>query len=615
MAASERRTSPPPTQATEPPPPPVDEVTPWPTAVKVFVLAALGVLVFALVYLVRPLLAPLGAAVLLASILRVPVNYLERRTGLPRGILTLLTFLGVLVLIALAPAFILPPIIASVAELRLSLTDAVNTLQAWAARPLTLGPGFQVVPLDVLAPALQGIRSVLTPLAGSVVSLAGRIASGVTWGIFVLVVTFWLVKDYPIFFRHLRTLLPPPYQGELSRLGQEIAETWDAFLKGQFTLALVIGLILSVVLTVLGMPSSVALGIFSGFMEFIPTLGPFFAWLLAVTLALLHGSTWLPVNHVIFAAIITVVYLLVFQLDTVFLIPRIVGRRVQLHPMVVFIGLIAGAMLAGVVGVLLAAPTLATGRVVLRYVYNKLLDLPPFPPETPLLTPERGWWEPERVRDIRLILFDLDGTLFETDNALVSLLEARLRPLAGVLEFDAHRVARRLVMALEGVLNSLITLLDILHLDRAAFWLTGYLDRVLRGARPSTSPRLTAHVRPLLADLRTRYRLGVVTTRSRAEAEHLLQKAGIRELFDVLVTRDDVRRLKPHPEPVRLAAARAGVPPTAVLVVGDTPVDVRAAKAAGALAAAVLCGFGELEELQEADIILNTPAELWRWST
>ncbi len=585
----------------------------WPLHVKLFVLATLVLSALFLLYLLRPLLPPLGAALLLASILRVPVNYLERRTGLPRGGLTLFTFLGVGVLVALAPVLIVPPIIASIAELRLNLTDAVNTLQAWAARPITLGPGISVVPLSVLGPTLEGIRNVLTPLAGGVVSLAGRLATSITWGVFVVVVTFWLVKDYPLFLRHLRALLPPPYQEELTRLGREIADTWDAFLKGQFTLALIIGTLLSVVLWVLGMPSPIALGLFSGFMEFIPTLGPLFAWLLAVTLALLQGSSWLPVSPVVFALIVTLVYVLFFQLDSVFFIPRIVGRRVHLHPLVVFIGLIAGAMLAGVIGVLLAAPTLATGRVILRYVYNKLLNQPPFPPEEPLLTPERGWWQPERAREVRLILFDLDGTLFETDNLLVTRVEHVLRPLANLLEFDARRVARRLVMSLEGVLNSLITFLDIVRLDRPAFWLTTKLDRWLHGGSFSRAPRLTTHVRALLTDLQEHYRLGVVTTRSREETERLLATAGIREFFSVVVTRDEVRRLKPHPEPIRLAATRARVRPEQTLVVGDTPVDIRAAKAAGALAAGVLCGFGELEELQEADIILNTPAELWRW--
>lgn len=588
--------------------------TRWSPTFKIFAAALLIIGALLLVYSLRVLIPPLGAAVLLASILRVPVNYLERRTGLPRALLTLITFLVVFLLLALTPALIAPHIVRSVGELRLYLSDVVKAVQEIAQRPLSFGPFGQVVPLEFLAPAVESIQSMMTPLAGGVFAFAGKLASGVAWGLFITVVTFWLVKDYRHMFRYFRRLFPPPYQPEIARLGREIADAWNAFLKGEFILSLVIGSILSVTLWILGMPTPILLGMFSGFMEFVPTLGPLLAWSMAVSLALLQGSSWLPVNHLIFALIITVVYLLVFQLDSVFFIPRIVGRRVQLHPLVVFIGLIAGALLGGVVGVILAAPMIASTRVLVRYVYNKLLDQPPFPPETPLLAPGDGWWQPERARDIQLILFDLDGTLFETDDSVVQTLARWLQPLARLLEFDAQKAARRLVMGLEGWVNGLVTFLDVLHLDRLAFSLAQRADRLLRrDVSGRRTYELTPGARTLLERLRTQYRLGVVTTRSREEAERMLNATGLRDLFDVIITRDDTRRLKPHPAPIRLAAERLNVPVENALMVGDTQMDVRAARAAGALAAAVLCGFGEIEELQDADIILNTPAELQHW--
>ena len=587
----------------------------WSPQAKLVVAGALVLAALLVLYTFRALLIPLAASVLLASIMRIPVNYLERRTGLPRAFLTILTFVALLILLALTPALLLPRIIAAVSEFSLNLTDALESIQAWASNPVSIGPGIYVLPEEIIGPALESIQGMLTPLAGGVFTVAGRLASLLVWGGFVVVVTFWLVKDYPLMLRYLRSVVPPPYQEELARLGHEIAHTWDAFLRGQFTLALVVGVILSVALWILGMPSPIALGLFSGFMEFIPTLGPLFGWLLAATLALLLGSSWLPISHLLFALIVTVLYLLVFQLDSVFLIPRIVGRRVHLHPLIVFVGLVAGAMMAGVVGVLLAAPTIATGRVLIRYLYRKLLDLPPFPPEAPLLGPGQGWWQPEKAAQVQAIAFDLDGTLFETDDVVVERLARWLAPLARLLELDARRSARRLVMALEGLVNGIITFLDIVYLDRAAFWLAERGDRLLHGS-PHRSPyRLSERARALLADLKPRYRLGVVTTRARAEAEHMLAETGLLPYFDAIVTRDDTRRLKPHPGPIRLIAQRLGVPVENLLVVGDTPLDVRAARAAGALAAAVLSGFGEIEELQEADIILEKPAELWRWLT
>jgi len=73
------------------------------------------------------------------------------------------------------------------------------------------------------------------------------------------------------------------------------------------------------------------------------------------------------------------IHLVLQQVDLNFFIPRIVGRHVQLHPMVVIIGIIGRALLVGVLGMLLAAPTIASALVLVRYVYCKLLDLPPWP--------------------------------------------------------------------------------------------------------------------------------------------------------------------------------------------------------------------------------------------
>ena len=85
------------------------------------------------------------------------------------------------------------------------------------------------------------------------------------------------------------------------------------------------------------------------------------------------------------------------QFDINYLIPRIIGRRVHLPPLVVILGIVSGALLAGVLGVLLAAPTIASARVIGRYIYANLFDQDPFPDSVaPLLPPPNPrWWRKE----------------------------------------------------------------------------------------------------------------------------------------------------------------------------------------------------------------------------
>jgi HAD superfamily hydrolase (TIGR01509 family) len=117
----------------------------------------------------------------------------------------------------------------------------------------------------------------------------------------------------------------------------------------------------------------------------------------------------------------------------------------------------------------------------------------------------------------------------------------------------------------------------------------------------------------MLTTLAERYRLAVVTSRSRREADAFLAQYGLSDIFHAVVTRSDVRRLKPHPMPVRMAADKLGVPPEQCVMVGDTGVDMRSAQAAGALMIGVLCGFGEMNDFEDADLVIDSPAQLGEW--
>ena len=101
----------------------------------------------------------------------------------------------------------------------------------------------------------------------------------------------------------------------------------------------------------------------------------------AVILALLKGSSYLPLPTLAYALVVLGAYLAFTQLDMNVLIPNIIGGHMRLHPVVVLIGIIVGIEVGGVIGVALAAPTIASLRVVGWYVYARLFDLAPFPPK------------------------------------------------------------------------------------------------------------------------------------------------------------------------------------------------------------------------------------------
>jgi phosphoglycolate phosphatase-like HAD superfamily hydrolase len=211
--------------------------------------------------------------------------------------------------------------------------------------------------------------------------------------------------------------------------------------------------------------------------------------------------------------------------------------------------------------------------------------------------------------NIEAVLFDLDGTLVETDDMAVTRLARRMKPF---LRQRSDLLARWLLMKAETPGNLFVSSLDMLGLDER---LTGFTDRLRRrrGVYPAHEFRLVEGVERLIYDLLARYKIGLVTTRSRHHIDEFLSHfPGIAPAFTTTCGLQDTRRLKPHPAPVRLAAERLKVSVSNCLMVGDTTVDVKAARRAGAWSAAVLCGFGERQELERAGahVVLDSTADL-----
>ncbi len=116
----------------------------------------------------------------------------------------------------------------------------------------------------------------------------------------------------------------------------------------------------------------------------------------------------------------------------------------------------------------------------------------------------------------------------------------------------------------------------------------------------------------MLARLHGRFPMAVVSARDEHGTRAFLEQFDLLRYFDVIVTALTAEHTKPYPDPIIYAAQKMGVPPEACLMIGDTTVDMRAGKSAGAQTVGVLCGFGEEEELKRrgADLILTTTSLL-----
>jgi predicted PurR-regulated permease PerM len=257
-------------------------------------------------------------------------------------------------------------------------------------------------------------QSFIGSLGGPAFSFVGGALSAVINAIFLMTLTFYLMRDGHIFAQKLVDFTPSTYRNDARRLLYELAQVWSAYLHGQIILGLVMGLLVFTTATLLGVPNPFLLGTLSGLLEFIPNVGPALALLPAALLALSSTSNTLPfLSGVPFAIVVIITWTVLQNIEAIFLVPRIVGGRLNLHPFVVIVAIIGGASLFGALGIILAAPLVASGRVIAQYIHGKLTDHNPFPayvPATrtpPLFAPLRQRLDTlnqrvqERVRHLR----------------------------------------------------------------------------------------------------------------------------------------------------------------------------------------------------------------------
>jgi N-acetyl-D-muramate 6-phosphate phosphatase len=211
------------------------------------------------------------------------------------------------------------------------------------------------------------------------------------------------------------------------------------------------------------------------------------------------------------------------------------------------------------------------------------------------------------IARIRALCFDVDGTLSDTDdlyaNQIYGFLPRFLFP-------DPKQTARRLVMWIESPGNALLGFADTIGIDdeMMAFidWMNRHREHTLKNFI------LVPGVDEMLTLMQGRYPMSIVSARDEKSTMRFLTQFDLCKYFDVIITSFSAPHTKPYPDPILLAAQKMGVKPNECLMIGDTTVDIRAGKAAGAQTIGVLSGFGEEEELRQlgADFILNSTSDL-----
>lgn len=354
------------------------EIVRWSRALKyAIVIGTLAALVW-LIITAGELVNALIIAGLLAYLLKPLVDAASRIPRVSHELAVLLVYLIFLGTTILVPISIAPSLAERFGRLAGEFENISAETIELASRPIEIA-GITLLPEDWFASVAEPIDADLTARLWGGVDLLYGVGSNVIWLLVVVVSVYYLLRDGPRLRNWIIRLLPEPWRGDAADLLHDIDRIWRRYLRGQIILGILVGLATALLLRAVGMREAVVLGVIAGVLDLVPSLGPMVAGAIATIVAFFRGSSSLPLSDFWFSMLVLSLFLLVQQVENIWLRPQIMGQSLRLHPGLVFVGVFGALATFGVLGALVVIPIMGSLAVLGRYAHPRMLGMPPVP--------------------------------------------------------------------------------------------------------------------------------------------------------------------------------------------------------------------------------------------
>ena len=209
-------------------------------------------------------------------------------------------------------------------------------------------------------------------------SLAGGAATTIGWILFAFLISYFLLSESRGVRNEFLKIKIPGYNDDINLMGIELGRIWNAFLRGQLLIILLTIGIYIVILGSLQVNFYLGLALLAGIARFVPYIGPVIAWTTYGLVTLFQGSTIFGLESFPYALlVIGIAWITDVILDNL-VVPRLMGDALEVHPAGVMVGAIVFGSIFGIIGVILAAPVLATAQLFGQYIFNKMFDQDPW---------------------------------------------------------------------------------------------------------------------------------------------------------------------------------------------------------------------------------------------
>ena len=358
----------------------------WSSTTKMVVSLALSALLVIVVIRFSNILGPLIMSVVLAYLLYPLANFFRTKLKISWRfsvsiiyLVLLIIFLGLLTLGGFA---IFEQVGSLVKFIQTEITNLPKYLGNLSSQKYLLGPftiDFSKIDFTQLGNQLLGIiQPVLSRLGNIMASIAGGAATTIGWMFFAFLISYFLLSESRGAKSEFLKIRIPGYEYDTSQIGIELGRVWNAFLRGQLLIILVTIGIYTIILGSLQVNFYLGLALIAGIARFVPYIGPVIAWTTYALVALFQGTTIFGLQPFAYVLIIVGISWLTDVIMDNLVVPRVMGDALEVHPAAVMVAAIVFGTIFGIIGIILAAPVLATAQLFGQYVFNKMFDLDPW---------------------------------------------------------------------------------------------------------------------------------------------------------------------------------------------------------------------------------------------
>jgi Predicted permease len=389
----------------------MDEIQPpgsprWGATAKLVVTLTLVVVLGTLLVRFKFILGPILIAFILAYLLLPIASLISKKSPLSWGMAVNLIYLIFVIILLSLLTWGGVGLIGQVTNLISAVQNYANQVPVFidslSHQIYIVGPfkfDFSTIDWQAIGQViLSYIQPALGQLGGLVGTLASSAASTLGWMAFIVVVSYFFLLESGGFRTRIIHVDIPGYSEDIRRLRQKLGRIWNAFLRGQIIVFISKVITYAICMSVLGVHYAIGVALLAGFASFLPYIGPAINWIVLGLVTYFQGSYPFGISPLGYTAVAIITALVIDQVFDNLVTPRLMANSLKVHPAFVLIAAIIVANLIGILGVIVAAPLLATLQLVGRYAFRKLVDRDPWPPEEDIIPPRRV---PKWIRKIR----------------------------------------------------------------------------------------------------------------------------------------------------------------------------------------------------------------------